>query len=307
VSDQIESLFSQADKLMRTGDREGARAPLRRILEINPSHAAARRFLHIIEPPEAPDQLAEGTGQHVLLEPRPRRHDHPLRALMADAADRPHRAGDVIVTEGEFGRSIFALVRGTVALEVGGRRTRIVELRPGAFFGELDYLTGARRTATAVALTDVTVVEICVETLQQRLPGDRGLVELLKRYARARLLSLMADAIATAAPFATLSNAQREALVHKMQIVRLGVDEVLVQRGQPVAGLYLVALGRLEVEHGAGFVKLRRGDIIDDMTRGAGIARASVRAAEPSCVFLLPLAALADLGLSGRPERRTQG
>ena len=93
-----------------------------------------------------------------------------LRVLRAEP-------GDVILTEGEQGESLFALLSGAVkvwAREEDGRNRRVCRLEEGAFFGEVATLSGRPRCAS------VTVAEPCV-LLEMR----RGDVALLRsRYPR---------------------------------------------------------------------------------------------------------------------------
>ncbi|MCP4902853.1 MAG: cyclic nucleotide-binding domain-containing protein, partial [bacterium] len=76
---------------------------------------------------------------------------------------RSFQEGDIIVTEGEEGSSLFLIVTGEVKVFTKGERGEhlpLAELGPGDFFGEVSLLTGKPRTATITAKTQVTTIEL---------------------------------------------------------------------------------------------------------------------------------------------------
>jgi CRP/FNR family cyclic AMP-dependent transcriptional regulator len=66
--------------------------------------------------------------------------------------------GDTIFKEGEQGDEFFVVVRGNVEIRSGDRR--LETLRPKGIFGEMALIDDSPRSATVVALTDVTVAPI---------------------------------------------------------------------------------------------------------------------------------------------------
>jgi small-conductance mechanosensitive channel len=84
---------------------------------------------------------------------------------IADAA-RVHvySSGETILTHGAQGDSMFIVHDGSVSVRVDD--AEIARLGPGDFFGEMALLTGERRTADVVALTDVVALEIARDALQ---------------------------------------------------------------------------------------------------------------------------------------------
>jgi Cyclic nucleotide-binding domain len=61
-------------------------------------------------------------------------------------------AGDVVVYQGEYGDSFYAVEAGTLEVSVDGRQVR--SLGAGDFFGEIALLADSPRTATVRAATD---------------------------------------------------------------------------------------------------------------------------------------------------------
>jgi small-conductance mechanosensitive channel len=88
-----------------------------------------------------------------------------VQQTIADAA-RVHvySKGETIIRHGAEGDSMFIVHDGSVSVRVD--ESEVARLEPGDFFGEMALLTGERRTADVVALTDVVAVEIAKDALQ---------------------------------------------------------------------------------------------------------------------------------------------
>ncbi len=86
-----------------------------------------------------------------------------LVEVLASTEVRSYDSGDIIVTEGEAGSSLFLIVSGMVKVFTkteDGANLQLAELGLGDFFGEVSLLTGRPRTATITAHTDVTTIEL---------------------------------------------------------------------------------------------------------------------------------------------------
>lgn len=86
-----------------------------------------------------------------------------LKEIIDSTLLRSFREGDIIVTEGEPGSSLFLIVTGAVKIFTrtdDGGHLPLAELGPGDFFGEVSLLTGKPRTATITAQTLVTAIEL---------------------------------------------------------------------------------------------------------------------------------------------------
>ena len=66
--------------------------------------------------------------------------------------------GETIFREGEPGDEFFIVVRGKVEIRCGNRR--IETLGPKGIIGEMALIDDSSRSATVVALTDVTVTPV---------------------------------------------------------------------------------------------------------------------------------------------------
>jgi tetratricopeptide (TPR) repeat protein len=86
-----------------------------------------------------------------------------LVEIVASTELRSYDEGDIIVTEGEPGASLFLIVGGTVRVFTrsdDGGNLQLAELGPGDFFGEVSLLSNKPRTATITARTQVTAIEL---------------------------------------------------------------------------------------------------------------------------------------------------
>lgn len=78
--------------------------------------------------------------------------------------------GDIVLTEGDPGDSLFVLTEGTVKAFVrkpGGGQMQVRTMTEGAFFGEISILSGKPRSATVTAATPCELLELDRRTLDE--------------------------------------------------------------------------------------------------------------------------------------------
>jgi CRP-like cAMP-binding protein len=103
--------------------------------------------------------------------------------LLSGLHHRACVAGDVVLTEGESGDSIFIVASGSVKVFVRsphGRNFEVDEIGAMGFFGEVAALSGRRREASIVAACPTTLLEIdkdALDTLARSRPAARQLLE----------------------------------------------------------------------------------------------------------------------------------
>ncbi len=93
-----------------------------------------------------------------------------LREVLRSTALRSFQEGDIIVTEGEPGSSLFLIVSGHVkvfTMDENGGHIPLAQLGPGDFFGEVSLLTGRPRTATITAREPVMAIELAKESIDR--------------------------------------------------------------------------------------------------------------------------------------------
>jgi len=106
-----------------------------------------------------------------------------LRRLAAGLHRRVCAEGEIIVSEGDHGDSVFLVADGSVrVLMIGGhgRPFEIRRLDAGDFFGEVSALSGHPRTATVVAATRCELLEVdrrVLDALATAQPAARTILE----------------------------------------------------------------------------------------------------------------------------------
>ena len=114
-----------------------------------------------------------------------------LEHLAAQCEPAFFPAGSFLISEGDFGDAMFAIVEGEASVtlhDAGGGEHGVASLKPGDIVGEMSILTGMRRNATVVARTDLAAIEITKPALEEmfaRAPDliDRFGVVLAERQA----------------------------------------------------------------------------------------------------------------------------
>lgn len=77
--------------------------------------------------------------------------------------------GATIFAEGEQGDTMYVIIEGQVQITRKGPKSPVVLAtlqQPGSFFGEMAIVAETERTATAVALTDVTLLAVHASELE---------------------------------------------------------------------------------------------------------------------------------------------
>lgn len=113
-----------------------------------------------------------------------------VRAVAAQLARRHHPAGEVILREGDTGRSFFVVLSGEVRVSrADGVPHRLGTGGPGGIYGELSAITGRPRRATVTAATDVVTGVGDPDVFGEMLAAD-GVARRLIELAATRLAEL---------------------------------------------------------------------------------------------------------------------
>ena len=105
--------------------------------------------------------------------------------------------GQIIFREGESGTFMYAIHGGTVGIYTGYGSTlekKLTALYPNSFFGEMSLIDHERRSATAVAEENGTILEIIsAENLQDLFKANPLEVDMILRHLSNRLKKLTID------------------------------------------------------------------------------------------------------------------
>ena len=112
-----------------------------------------------------------------------------LIQVLASTELRSYDEGDIIVTEGEQGSSLFLVVGGTVKVFTrtpDGANLALAELGPGDFFGEVSLLTAKPRTATITAKTKASAIVLDRADVDQIAAKHPEVLTTLEDFCRQR-------------------------------------------------------------------------------------------------------------------------
>ena len=107
-------------------------------------------------------------------------------------------SGEAIVRQGEPGQSMFVVCSGAVRVVLEPARQEVARIERGGYFGEMSLLTGEPRSATVLAVGDVTVVEIGAELFRRLAVENPQAIEQVGVAAMARRADLERIRTATA-------------------------------------------------------------------------------------------------------------
>jgi hypothetical protein len=113
-----------------------------------------------------------------------------LIAVMGGLQLTSFAAGELIVSEGEPGQSLFLVTTGSVKAWIRNREGRYVfarRLGEGDFFGEISVLTGSPRTATVVAAAPCELLELDRPTLDGITTTYPRVRDVLQRFYEQRI------------------------------------------------------------------------------------------------------------------------
>jgi CRP-like cAMP-binding protein len=207
---------------------------------------------------------------------------------------RGYQPGEIILREGEPGRSFYVISEGRVRVYKklpDGKELELARLEEGAFFGEMAMLSGAPRTATIAAETETHLLEVTDKVVRQLALKYPSVVGTLKNFYRQRLLN---NVMAISPLFRVFDQAERVTLMTRFAMQKAALGEVLVEQGTRSDGLYVVLHGLVSVTAkapggAADIATLREGDIFGEMsllTKQPAVA--TVKAVVPSIVLKLP-------------------
>jgi small-conductance mechanosensitive channel/CRP-like cAMP-binding protein len=141
--------------------------------------------------------------------------DAGRRQLAARTRERMFGAGEVIVRQGDIGRSLFVVHQGEVVVRLEPDAREVARIQSGGVFGEMSLLTGDPRTATVAAARDCVVLEIDDDALRAAVRSRPDAPEAISRLMDERRAGLHA-AQAAARDDAALT-AQSQSLIDRMR------------------------------------------------------------------------------------------
>ncbi|GMU64985.1 MAG: hypothetical protein AMXMBFR36_12590 [Acidobacteriota bacterium] len=236
-------------------------------------------------------------------------------------------AGQVLVSEGEPGGSLFVLASGSARVLVEGpdrRHREVRRLEAGDFFGEISLLSGAPRSATVIAAAPCEVLELdraTVAAIATREPSVRATIERFclersgsreERDARGGALFRPAPELESGefelpadAPAPWLAPEAIAALLPFCSVIARATGDSIFARGDVGDCLYVVDEGEVELrfEQRRPVKRLGAGEVFGELALVSPGRRrtASAVAATPCRLIAIDRAAWSRLA-SARPD-----
>jgi CRP-like cAMP-binding protein len=154
----------------------------------------------------------------------------------------------LICKEGAQGDSMYIISNGRVGIykyNIKEKKEILLNvLEGGDFFGEFSFFSQQRRSASARALTDVSLLEITREDFEEIQKQYPNVAEVLMAFYKKRVVDTI---LALAPPFNALSPQDRRRLVERFSHQVIAPATVVIQEGTLPSFLYLIKSGRAEV------------------------------------------------------------
>ena len=210
-----------------------------------------------------------------------------MREFLLSSNIHYKKRGDIVVNRNDTGSSIFAIVDGSVAVEVDPANPRnTVPITKGNIFGELGLISGRRRTATVRAAETAMLLEIPRNATLKLMASVPGVKRRMDRISTERQVGQIFGQLLPRHAINDILNAA--------EIVPLKSGNAFIQEGQRSTDIFIIRSGSAVVEKRIGgkdvFLSyVLAGNYVGEMSLFYdGLRTATVRAAIKSEVVRLP-------------------
>ncbi len=213
--------------------------------------------------------------------------------------------GTKLLVEGQPGDSLLVIASGHADIKKGD--ATIATLGPGTVLGEMALITGAPRSATAVAKGEVEIFELTRSDVEQLAGHKPQIAEELVAYCRKRLIG---NLLRTSPLFKRFDEETRYLLIDRFQRNAFQAGAPIITQGQTGTGLYVIATGEVEVsvkkgEEGVVVANLGPGEVFGEIALLKDQpTSATVKARNRVGVLFLPRAEFQSV-LASHPDVRT--
>jgi len=210
-----------------------------------------------------------------------------LREFVQDSSILTLHDGQVVFQQNDYSNTFFSILSGAVRVQVEDDegQTSVSRLSVGDFFGEIELISGRRRSATVVALQDCVLIETPRRYMIKLLGSASGVQRKLDEVALKRVLAQCLNE--------SLTEVELDYLVEDAKFKRYCVGDILFHEGDQADGLYMIRSGSVTVSRvieGREVVMsyVSAGNYVGEMALVSNKPRsATVRAASPTEVVLL--------------------
>lgn len=171
---------------------------------------------------------------------------HSFVELLNRVPLRQFASGELIVREGDEGRSLFVVVSGAVRVFKKTGES-LAALGPGAFFGEMALIVPKPRRASVEATQTSHVIEISRDEIDRLAQTYPHVLEVLRGFTEERLLN---NLMLTSPLFTPFAPEERKQLMERFSPMDFEDGAVVIEEGTEGEGLYMILSGAAEVVRG---------------------------------------------------------
>lgn len=136
-----------------------------------------------------------------------------IEQLLPVVRTRQVGAGEVLFKAGDPGDALFIVAKGQIEIK-GESGSFIAKLGEGDVFGEMALLSSGARTGTAVAASDVDLLEIGREDFDRMLATDPQLARTVQRLSHDRALKNLSEGVPNPGKWASVARSNVHHLSH---------------------------------------------------------------------------------------------
>ena len=209
------------------------------------------RILNYLPPGWTPQLLLSRLREQPMFSDAQLVSDNYLLHLAATSKMLSLLPGEVVIREGEFGRSIYFILEGRFSLSSAGPEGKdlpVAVLRRGEYMGEQGMLTGQQRKATARAQTAGMVLEVPEQVMQRMMELVPAVRRFFEQLNDARSIESILKRMAL---FQGISSADIRQIAEQAQVKRYDRDDRLFSEpdsgGPARESLHIVLEGFVKV------------------------------------------------------------
>ena len=194
--------------------------------------------------------------------------------LLASLTRKTLQSGETLFQQGDVGSSMYILREGRLEARVrqaNGTEMKVGEIEAGDPVGEIQLLTGGRRTATVCAISESILLEFPANRISEislKFPDSYQHLKqkILQRLRRNQLMQLMPNLMDD------FDEYQLQDLEAQLEWLRVKKGEQLIKQGDPGDAMYIVVSGRLKVVHEnpdgsqESLLEIARGETVGEMS-----------------------------------------
>ncbi|MBN2331519.1 MAG: tetratricopeptide repeat protein [Deltaproteobacteria bacterium] len=287
----ISQLMKIAERDSREGSVDKAIAVYKLILRYDPGNLKVKDVLSTVYSYKGLSAEAAELGDLLKNEIEPEPIDAgflpqisvaELERLSAISTLLPVKTGDAIITQGEYGDTLYIILEGEVEVyspDSDNQDYEAMHLKAGNFFGEMSVLGGGPRVATVRAVSDCRLLAIKKEqfsVIEEQFPQLQQ--QIIEGYHQRMIDVVLASLIF----FQRIPAQRRKEIVSRLHIRPMVKGDTIVREGQQNKSLYIILVGEVEVylhsnEHAVHLADLGRGNFFGEISMITGrLAIASV-------------------------------